>query len=148
MGRKKSNNFSVERLDCDEEFVDDSDSMQYIDYSSSAIATFSFVNDSVVAAEPTSQQQTLVTTEPRNSPNVKGPNPEKLPDNRTQRKQPYGITPPVDGEHFELKRTFVFRKSTVKMLNKLKAEHEDENVYLSSIVDEAIRYYFENRFYS
>jgi hypothetical protein len=39
-------------------------------------------------------------------------------------------------------RNFKFRRSTVRMLNKLKAEHEDENVDLSSIVDEAIRYYY------
>jgi hypothetical protein len=29
-----------------------------------------------------------------------------------------------------------------RLLNKLKAEHENENVYLSSIVDEAIRFYY------
>lgn len=69
--------------------------------------------------------------------------PEKLIDNRTLQKQPYGITPPVDGERFEVKRTFMFRRSTVRMLNKLKAEHEDENVYLSSILDEAVRRYYE-----
>lgn len=69
--------------------------------------------------------------------------PEKLIDNRTLQKQPYGITPPVDGERFEVKRTFMFRRSTVRMLNKLKAEHEDENVYLSSILDVAIRHYYE-----
>jgi hypothetical protein len=69
--------------------------------------------------------------------------PEKLIDNRRLQKQPYGITPPVDGERFAVRRTFVFRRSTVKMLNKLKAEHEDENVYLSSILDEAVRHYFE-----
>ncbi|MBL4934236.1 hypothetical protein JK636_00535 [Clostridium sp. YIM B02515] len=68
---------------------------------------------------------------------------EKLIDNRTLQKQPYGITPPVDGERFEVKRTFMFRRSTVRMLNKLKAEHEDENVYLSSILDEAVRHYYE-----
>ena len=28
------------------------------------------------------------------------------------------------------------------MLNRLKAEHEDENVYLSSIVDEAFKFYY------
>lgn len=68
--------------------------------------------------------------------------PEKLIDNRRLQTQAYGITPPVNGEFFEVKRTFMFRRSTVKLLNKLKAEHENENVYLSSIVDEAIRYYY------
>ena len=68
---------------------------------------------------------------------------EKLTDNRRLQKQPYGITPPIDGERFEDTRTFVFRRSTVRMLNKLKAEHADENVYLSSIVDVAVRFYFD-----
>jgi hypothetical protein len=68
---------------------------------------------------------------------------EKLVDNRKLQKQPYGRTPAVDGEKFEVSRTFLFRRSTVRMLNRLKAEHEDENVYLSSIVDEAVRWYYE-----
>jgi hypothetical protein len=67
----------------------------------------------------------------------------KLQDNRTHRSQPYGITPPVDGENFEIKRTFLFRYSTIRLLNKLKAEHEDVNAYLSSIIDEAIRFYYK-----
>jgi hypothetical protein len=66
----------------------------------------------------------------------------KLSDNRTLRTQPYGATPPVNGESFEIKRTFLFRYSTIRLLNKLKAEHEDVNAYLSSIVDEAIRFYY------
>ena len=73
--------------------------------------------------------------------------PEKLIDNRKLQKQPYGITPPVDGEHYEVKRTFMFRRSTVRMLNKLKAEHEDENVYLSSIVYKTVRHYHEFIFF-
>jgi hypothetical protein len=32
---------------------------------------------------------------------------------------------------------------SVRMLNKLKAENEDENVYLSSIGDEAVRFYYD-----
>jgi hypothetical protein len=32
------------------------------------------------------------------------------------------------------------------MLNRLKAEHEDENAYLSSIVDEALRFYYKHVF--
>jgi hypothetical protein len=67
---------------------------------------------------------------------------EKLVDNRKLQKQPYGRTPVVDGEKFEVSRTFLFRRSTVRMLNKLKAENEDENIYLSSIVDEAVRWYY------
>lgn len=69
---------------------------------------------------------------------------DKLVDNRTLQTKAYGITPPVHGEFFEVRRTFMFRRSTVRMLNKLKAEHENENIYLSSIVDEAIRFYYEH----
>jgi hypothetical protein len=67
-------------------------------------------------------------------------------DNRKLQTQSNRITPPVDGEYFEASRAFKFRRSTVRMMNRLKAEHEDENVYLSSIVDEAIRYYYEGVF--
>jgi hypothetical protein len=67
---------------------------------------------------------------------------DKLVDNRRLQKQPYGRTPAVDGEKFEVSRTFLFRRSTVRILNRLKAEHEDENVYLSSIVDEAVMWYY------
>lgn len=69
-------------------------------------------------------------------------------DNRTNHSQPFGIPHPIDGERFEVRRTFLFRKSTVRLLNKLKAEHEDENVYLSTIIDEALRFYSEHAFKS
>jgi hypothetical protein len=69
--------------------------------------------------------------------------PYELVDNRKLQTQPNVITPPVDGEYFEVNRTFKLRRSTIRMLNRLKAEHEDENTYLSSIVDDGIRHYFE-----
>ena len=64
-----------------------------------------------------------------------------LLDNRTLRPQAFGKTPSINGESFELTRTFVFRRSTVRILNQLKAEDPDENIYLSSIIDNAIRHY-------
>ena len=33
---------------------------------------------------------------------------------------------------------------TVRILSKIKAIHSDDNVYLNTIVDEAIRYYYES----
>ena len=72
----------------------------------------------------------------------KANSPKTLFDNRTCRTMAFGITPPVDGEYFEVKRIFLFRRSTVRMLNRLKAEHEDANAYLSSIVDDALRFYY------
>jgi hypothetical protein len=41
-------------------------------------------------------------------------------------------TAPIDGEAY----------STAKMLNEIKASHPDVNVYMNTIVDEAIKYYY------
>ena len=64
-----------------------------------------------------------------------------LLDNRTLKSQPNGITPPIDGEYFAIKCGFAFRRSTIRLLNELKAAHPDENVYLSTIVDNALSHY-------
>jgi hypothetical protein len=123
MARKKPTFDFGERVDMEEE-VEDGFS-EDVEITGTVLTSFSF------------------TTEPEPLPmdsEVKIP--EKLIDNRKLQTQANGVTPPVDGEFFEVKRTFMFRRSTVKLLNKLKAENENENVYLSSIVDEAIRYYY------
>ena len=67
----------------------------------------------------------------------------ELKDNRTLKSYPNGITPPVNGEHFDTKRSFTLRRSTVRLLIELKATHPDINVYLNSIVDKALRHYHE-----
>ena len=64
-------------------------------------------------------------------------------DQRTSKANPNGRTPPVDGEVFDMVRTYVLRRSTVRILSKIKAIHMDDNVYLNTIVDEAIRYYYD-----
>jgi len=64
-------------------------------------------------------------------------------DNRTLKANPNGRTPPVDGEVYDMIRTYTLRRSTVRILSKIKAIHSDDNVYLNTIVDEAIRYYHE-----
>jgi len=136
--------FFDERIDEDDEIIDDSDPMAYIDCSSSAIASFTFTKDAALSDKPMIEPKPLMEINLQTAD--KAASPENLFDNRTCRTQAFGITPPVNGEYFEVKRTFVFRRSTVKMLNKLKAEHEDENVYLSSIVDEALRFYYGHVF--
>ena len=40
-------------------------------------------------------------------------------------------------------RSYTLRRSTVRILSKIKVIHSDDNVYLNTIVDEAIRYYYE-----
>jgi hypothetical protein len=70
-------------------------------------------------------------------------NKEDILDNRTLKANPNGRTPPVDGEVYDMIRTYTLRRSTVRILSKIKAIHSDDNVYLNTIVDEAIRYYYE-----
>jgi hypothetical protein len=115
-----------------------------VEFSKDAVATFSFANDTADLSTPNIQSQSEAAPENKNE--IKELKFNELIDNRKQQTQPYGITPPVAGEHFEVSRTFKFRRSTVRLLNRLKAEHQDENAYLSSIVDEAIRYYYEHIF--
>jgi hypothetical protein len=57
-----------------------------------------------------------------------------------------GSTPAVDGEAFTLKRCYQFRPSTLRKLNELKAQHQEVNVYLNTIIDEAISHYHEHIF--
>ncbi|MCM0647669.1 hypothetical protein NBE98_04670 [Clostridium swellfunianum] len=52
-------------------------------------------------------------------------------------------TPLIDGEGFDIKRTYKLRESTARMLNEIKAVHPDVNVYMNTIVDAAIRHYYE-----
>ncbi|GKU27260.1 hypothetical protein CFOLD11_40870 [Clostridium folliculivorans] len=67
---------------------------------------------------------------------------ENILDIRTTKTLANGVTPPVDGEFFTIKRTYTLRKSTVKMLNHIKALDDDINVYMNTLVDEAIRHYY------
>lgn len=68
---------------------------------------------------------------------------KEIVDHRTLKANPNGRTPPVDGEAFDMVRTYSLRRSTVRILSKIKAIHSDDNVYLNTIVDEAIRHYYE-----
>jgi hypothetical protein len=70
-------------------------------------------------------------------------NKNNILDNRTLKANPNGRTPSVDGEVYDMIRTYTLRRSTVRILSKIKAIHDDDNVYLNTIVDEAIRYYYE-----
>jgi len=78
-----------------------------------------------------------------NISNVNTKSKDPIIDNRKNTGVVNGITPPVDGEAFTIKRTYLFRKSTIRKLNQLKANSEDINIYLNTIVDAAINHYFE-----
>ncbi|ERK29345.1 hypothetical protein [Clostridium intestinale] len=53
-------------------------------------------------------------------------------------------TPAVDGEEFEIKRTYMMRRTTVKMLNQLKGLSDDVDIHMNTIIDIAIRHYFNS----
>lgn len=55
-----------------------------------------------------------------------------------------GLTPPVDGETFDIKRGYQFRASTIKKLNQLKGASDNINIYLNEIIDIAICYYYDS----
>jgi hypothetical protein len=61
---------------------------------------------------------------------------------KTYASAPRGLTPPVNGEHFIIKRSYAMRPSTVRKLNALKAEHPDVNALLNTIVDMAVSHYY------
>ena len=49
-----------------------------------------------------------------------------------------GSLPSIDGEAFNLRRTYLLRESTIRKLNELKGTHDNINIYVSAIVDAAI----------
>ena len=59
-----------------------------------------------------------------------------------QKVKTYGMTTPIDGETFSIKRGYQFRPSTIKKLNELKANSDNINIYFNEIIDAAICYYY------
>lgn len=60
-----------------------------------------------------------------------------------QKVKTYGMTTPIDGETFSIKRGYQFRPSTIKKLNELKANSDNINIYFNEIIDAAICYYYD-----
>ena len=57
-----------------------------------------------------------------------------------------GLTPKIDGESFDIKRSYQFRASTLKKLNQLKGDSNNINIYLNEIIDSAICFYHDSVF--
>lgn len=75
---------------------------------------------------------------------IQGKTNEKLTSqNQSYTSSPRGLTPPINGEHYTVKRSYAMRPSTVRKLNALKAEHPDVNVLFNTIVDMAISHYYD-----
>lgn len=71
------------------------------------------------------------------------PSVDSFADNRKVKTEAPGITPPIDGEFFDTQRCYKIRNSTARMLNEIKAVHPNVNVYMNTIVDAAIRNYYD-----
>src|SRR6266704_2505366 len=75
------------------------------------VAMFSFDSTSSPTNEPmfkeSASKKDVETKRPADSSIiVSAPNDNKLTNIKTPRSQPYGITPPVNGEYFDTRRTF------------------------------------------
>lgn len=94
----------------------------------------------------TSEPEPVLTGTPTTNTfgfNASKPEAETLVDNRKTKKEPNTATPFIEGESYTISRFYKLRYSTAKMLNEIKAAHPDVNVYMNTIVDEAIRYYHD-----
>lgn len=58
--------------------------------------------------------------------------------NNKEKGKTYGTTPPINGESFNIKRSYQLRESTLKNLQELKLMHPNINVHLNTIIDKAI----------
>jgi len=150
--KSKSKNNLVQSEDlCFEEELDENGICE-TPITGTPVAEFSFVDNYIPSKEPMLKELELKEREsPIPSTNSTNNVSDKFAastdawtkDTITYRSEPYGITPPVNGEYFDTRRTFTFRKSTVRKLNELKANHPDINVYLNTIVDNAVCHYYD-----
>lgn len=128
-------NFSRKSTNINElSYEDDFDESGFTDVIvGTPLSTFSFSNES----PPSSVNESQPPPPPHADTN-------SLIDNRRGKPAANGITPPIAGEDFDIMRTFKFRKSTIRKLNELKANHQDVNAYLSTILDAAINHYYNH----
>ena len=140
--KSKSNNNLLSKDDrCYEEEVEENGICE-LPVTGTPVAQFTFSDDLIPKDEP-------MLKIPMPSPNLNlqsEPTTKNIivpKDDRTAQSYPYGITPPVDGEYLDTRRSFSFRKSTIRMLNELKSAYPDINIYLNSIMDKALRHYHE-----
>ncbi|NFO05526.1 hypothetical protein FDB23_15900 [Clostridium botulinum] len=76
----------------------------------------------------------------KNAPNTNTLDSKKIKPNSS----PKGLTTPIDGELFNIKRSYQFRSSTLRKLIELKSKDPDINIYLNQIIDKAICFYYDH----
>jgi hypothetical protein len=98
------------------------------------LSTFSFGTSTALSNRGTSSLLALTQEKAALEPGIQ---------NQTFTSAPRGLTPPINCEHYTIKRSYAMRQSTVRKLNALKAEHPDVNVLFNTLVDMAISHYYK-----
>ena len=144
----KNNSVQCEELCFDEEL--DENGICECPVTGTHVAQFSFVDNYIPSNEPMlkelqpeEKEASILSTNTSVLHESTYSNDNPIKDNISFRSDAYGITPPINGEYFDTRRSFTFRKSTVRKLNELKATHPDINVYLNTIVDNAVCHYYD-----
>ncbi len=127
-GKNKTTNY-IEDLSID----DDCDYNGICDnISGTTISSFNFVKETLPGEE--------VLLKAVTSPCL---NNDGLIDNRKFKTTATETTPPIEDEPLNVPRSYKIRNSTARMLNEIKAAHPDVNVYMNTIVDTALRNYYD-----
>lgn len=129
MPRKNNTNNYIEDLTSEEDYEHDGICE---DISGTPVSSFSFT-------EENNSNELLF----QNNKSVSCPSNNNLLDNRKLKTQATVITPDIDGEPLDTQRCYKIRNSTARMLNEIKAAHPDVNVYMNTIVDSALRHYYD-----
>ena len=135
--RKKEFVMSKDDL-CYEEPMDEICFTDYVPPSKDAVASFCFTDEA--KEENAVFDKEKEEAQPVTKINFSSPH---LQDNR-HNPQPNGITHPIDGEFFEVRRSYSFRKSTIIKLNQIKGTSHDYNIYMNTILDNAICFYYDH----
>lgn len=137
-----SKNVDIESTYEDDDEINDCFSFDESIPEGNQVASFSFgssnnnpISPKISEKKQESKIQSTITT-------TKEITKEKIHDNRNN-KFANGITPPIDGESLNIRRTYLLRASTIKKINELVACSDDINVYVSTIVDKAISHYHD-----
>jgi hypothetical protein len=130
-GRKNKTNSKINFLDASEDYDDG-----FIEggvTNEKVLSTFSFGVNTALDENKSPAPQT---------PSQPKPQQTLMAQTQSYSSAPRGLTPPINGEHFTVKRSYAMRPSTVRKLNALKAEHPDVNVLFNTIVDMAVLHFY------
>ena len=121
-----------------EEPIDEICFTDYVPPSKDVVASFCFTDEAKEenAVFEKKKEETQPVTKIKFTP---------LPiENNRHTTQPNGIPPPIDGKLFEVRRSYSFRKSTLIKLNQIKGTSSDYNIYMNTIIDSAICFYYNH----